>query len=339
MADEEDCGCSLSEEDQKQLDELSVKLYGQTTDTLTKNKPKPAEIKVVAVDNELIFNHQLIGECLTSHEALSPDDIKWALEGGFKSLSDEQISVIVVHMCKDMDIGKFSLCFNVSVDRVILNRDRDTWKSLLRVKSEKAFPEFYAQLGVFTENEKKTIQDMYTTEYNAVYHLVKLKNVAHFPLKRYLIRKCPSFDPESAEIVSTPFRKGGIMVHGRDNVTMYQQCYDEVCLNTKTDINFLNPDNEKVIMVPDMETFETTAGKISMNVTTCINLLVLVEALIRTKLEMTGEDGKTYHTALNPSTQRPFQPSVFAMLQRRLGTPIKLYRHYLNACATYGCQS
>jgi hypothetical protein len=338
MADDEDCGCSMSDEEMEMLDRMTAKLYGPSStnskipSVMVKSEDSPA--LNMTVDIKQAFNAQLIGECLSSHE-LSPTDIKWALERDLMMLSDEQLAIISVHLCKDTDIGKFSLCFNFSVDQAIINRDSHTWNQLLHIESKNAFPEFYFEIDKFTKNEQKTIQELYTTEYNAVYKLVKSMNSTQFPLKQYLIRKCPFIKLGSAEISSSPFSTGGVTAHGRKNVTMYQQCYDEVCMLQKTDIQFLNKENGNVIMVPDIESFETTAGTISMNTMTCVSLIRLLDFLVRTRTEVVDTNGNKMISAYNPATKQFFQPQIYNMLQRRLSIPIKLYEYFINKCQSH----
>ena len=81
-----------------------------------RSAPRVEEGNVKVVSKRQIFCRQLLGECLTTHKDLKPVDVNFALEADCSGLSDEQLAVLTVHLCKTTDIGKFSLTYNFDVD-------------------------------------------------------------------------------------------------------------------------------------------------------------------------------------------------------------------------------
>lgn len=306
-------------------------------------------IKNAFVSHRQSFSMQLIGECLVTHCELSPADIIWGLIYDFSKLTNEQLAIIVVHLCKTNDIGKFSLCFNFTVDHALINRNRDIWASLLNINHENAFPEYYEQKDKFTKNEQNTLEHTHTLEYNSAYQLIASINKVEFPLKQYLIHKCPvikdnlklkivdgnNFNTsglsKSVEVMSSPFGDGGITIDGKKNVTMYKNCYDNVCLMQNIDINLRAESQNDTLMVPDVKYINTGEGSSRMTIVNCMKVITLVRALTIDRVSFSNGNDE-YITAINPGTNEPFDVDVYKMLTKRMSTEIKLYTYFVEQC-------
>jgi len=290
---------------------------------------------------------QLLGECLVSHCELRADDIIWAINYDqdnnydLMSLSNERLAILTVHLCKSTDIGKYSLCFNFSVDRAIIRRDYRQFNSLLHIDFDDIFPELHNQKESFNDEEIKTLNEVYTLEYNAAYHLVVEMNELDLPLRQYLIHKCPVIEskeklslenttqPSSNTVKSrsSPFSKGGVTIDGRRNVTTYKICYDKVCLMEEVNIN-MTTDLDDTVQVPDVL---ITGGETQLRTTVvhCMKAFDLVQALV-TQQVIIKINNKKYLSAINPATQEPFDPEIYAMLKRRMTTEMKLYTYFID---------
>jgi hypothetical protein len=289
---------------------------------------------------------QLIGECLVSHCELTPTDIIWALEYNFSTLSAEQLATVVVHLCKSTDIGKFSLCYNFTVDSALIHRKSDQWAFLLNIDHPDAFPEFYKQLDQFSAEQRKILQSTHLLEYNAAYQLITSIDKVEFPLRQYLIRKCPTVKaieidstdidtPElskAVEVMSSPFSEGGVTVDGKKNVTMFKQCYDKVCMMENIDIHLRAEPSDDIIQVPDVDYISAGDGVYRFAVVYCMKILTLIEALTLRQVEI-SQNNTRYITAINPGTNRPFDLTIYNMLRRRMDTEIKLYTYFAQKCA------
>lgn len=303
------------------------------------------------VSHHQAFCMQLIGECLVTHCELTPADIIWALEYDFTTLSNEQLATIVVHICKTTDIGKFSLCFNFTIDVTLIKRDKTQWASLLNIDHKDAFPEFYNQLSEFTVGERKTLESTHTLEYNAAYQLVTSMHKVDFPLRQYLIRKCPTIKDKvkikildgndvnttelskAVEMMSSPFSQGGVTVDGKKNVTIYKQCYDKVCLMEKININLRAELEDDILIVPDVKYISAGESEFRMTFVHCMKVLTLVKSLSLDKITVIDElAGRKYTTAINPGSGKPFNIAIYEMLRKRMATEIKLYSYFANSC-------
>ncbi len=308
-------------------------------------------IRPKIISQRAMFSRQLIGECLSSHQKLEEADTFFALSYDYRKLSDEQLALITVHLCKDTDIGKFSLCFNHTVDLALLNRDIGRWDALLNVEHEAAFPELYDQLDVFSENERKTISDRHLLEYNAALKLIKSTDEVEFPLRQYLIRPCSVVKEtrkikmvrasladitelsKSAKTVASSFSDSSVLAEGRHKVTVYQHCYNDICLRMKVDISLLSDEVSDVIKVPGLDTISTGKGDFTFTTIQCMKVMTLVRALALPSIEVIGvKTGRRLITVINPASGKPFEPHIYDMLSKRLAAQIKIYRYYLAQC-------
>nr|QBK90849.1 MAG: uncharacterized protein LCPAC201_01500 [Pithovirus LCPAC201] len=260
-----------------------------------------------------VFCRELIGECLTTHDALNSDDIKFALQLNCDLLSDQQLAIIIVHLCKTTDIGKFSLLYNYNIDMAIKSRDLSWLMRLLQVDDQMAFPELYRQKSVFTIKEQDAIYRTHTREYNAAFQLVKTGDKITPPYSQYLIKSCPVYQKDTSKVLSSSFHDGVVKSDGRTKVSLYQTCLEGVCIAEKTpsNINFtsLSTDDTDMIMVPSRES--NGLAKVQ-----CFNIIDLTKAV-------------STDPAVNPTTGKPFDLAVLQMIRNRLAKEIKLYRYFL----------
>ncbi len=261
-----------------------------------------------------VFCKELIGECLTTHNDLNPEDIKFALQLNCNNFSDQQLAIIIVHLCKITDIGKFSLLYNYNIDKAIKSRDLSWLMRLLQVDHQMAFPEFYQQRLGFTVKEQTAIHRAHTREYNAAFQLVKTGDKITPPYSQYLIKPCPVYQKDSSKVLSSSFHDGVVKGDGRTKVSMYQTCLEGVCIAEKThsNINFtsLSSDNSDMVMLPIKE----SSGMIKVQ---CFNLIDLTKAV-------------SIDPAINPTTSLKFDPVVLRMIRKRLAKEIKMYRYFLS---------
>nr|QBK91144.1 MAG: uncharacterized protein LCPAC202_01180 [Pithovirus LCPAC202] len=260
-----------------------------------------------------VFCRQLIGECLTTHNDLNAEDIKFALQFNCDIFSDQQLAIVIVHLCKTTDIGKFSLSYNYDVDIAILSRDFTRWVGLLQVGHMTAFPEFYDQKSVFTPIEQASIQRTHSREYNAAFQLVKTADKMVPPYSQYLIKPCPVYNGDSSKVISSSFHDGVVKLDGKTKVSIYTTCREGVCIAEKThaDINFaaLSSGDTDLLRVPFRGENETIIVK-------CFKILNLTRIV-------------SSSPAINPTTKKPFEASVLRMIRNRLAKEIKLYKYFL----------
>ena len=261
-----------------------------------------------------VFCRQLIGECLTTHNDLNAEDIKFALQFNCNIFSDQQLAIIIVHLCKTTDIGKFSLSYNYDVDTVIRGRNFTRWVRLLQVDHMTAFPEFYDQKHVFTPTEQASIQRTHSREYNAAFQLVKKADKIVPPYSQYLIKPCPVYQDNSSKVMSSSFHDGVVKLDGKTKVSIYTSCREGVCIAEKThsDINFaaLSSGDTDTLMVPFKGGNEITRVE-------CFKVLDLTRIV-------------SVSPAINPATGIPFSSSILQMIRNRLAKEIKLYKYFIS---------
>ena len=266
------------------------------------------------INKRPVFCRQLIGECLTTHNDLNAEDIKFALRFNCDIFSDQQLAIIIVHLCKTTDIGKFSLSYNYDVDIAIISRDFTRWVRLLQVDHMTAFPEFYDQKQIFTPIEQASIQRTHAREYNAAFQLVKKADKMIPPYSQYLIKQCPVYQDGSSKVISSSFHDGVVKPDGKTKVSIYTSCREGVCIAEKThsDINFaaLSSGDTDTLMVPFEGEHETTRVE-------CFKILDLTQIV-------------SVDPAINPTTGIPFNASVLQMIRNRLAKEIKLYKYFVS---------
>lgn len=286
------------------------------------------------ISHQQSLRAQLIGECLSTHRQLKPEDIIWALDYNFTVISAEQFAIVVVHLCKSTDIGRFSMCYNHTVDISIISRNKRNWAGLLSIDHKDAFPEYYDQTRNFNEHERNIVLDRHTTEYNVAYQLISSMEEVDFPLRQYLIHRCPSSKckdgcPSEWEIVSSSFSNGGVTSDAIHSDTMYKQCYDKVCI-MKKESTVTHPVDD-VIMIPDINYMEINDTRYRMAFGYCLSIITLLQQLVLHNVSVLDKSvGRSYETAINPVTGEPFDIAVYEMLKKRLSVEIKLYQYYVN---------
>ena len=274
-------------------------------------KEKFPNIGATIISTKHIFCQHIFYECFSTHKDLFSEDIKYASTIGCNvELSDKNLSIVLLHICKTTNTGRFSLIYNFNLDKAIINRDSQRIFELIKLPSEnikKTWPEVYDNESLLSI-EKDTIINIYNKELNAVINVVSRGKAISPPYNIKFMTSCESLTESNGEI----------MKKYENDTTLYGICYRGVCIQESTDnsVQFNTDEPEKLIetlMVPE----KSESMEINIHIVRCYDFLHLIHGL-------------SMNPPVDPITTNSFSQITEKMLLTRYEKEIKMYKKFLS---------
>ena len=222
------------------------------------NNPIITSRKVVAIPRSMIVQKSIIDSALKTHEDLTSDDRIYFLSL-LDKLCDKKLAKFVAQIYKLSNTGRFSLTYNMLLDKYIKNKNKEKILTLVEMSGkEKAWPELYNNKRL-DEEEIETVETMNRREVHSILNTVETAD------------GYDSFEniiPCQAETLDTL----AMEEKGLQYSTIYSDCYNNICISEsqqKGKIVSLNSDIPQIAYVAD----EQDRTKY------CFNLMDLIERL------------------------------------------------------------
>jgi len=217
------------------------------------------------IPHPIILCEKFASEALATHEYLTKDEIAYGTNYLCNlNLPSEKLALVLAMISKKTNTGRFALIFNQDLDNALKVQDG---KLLMRLLNGDNYL-FEVYDSGLTPEELKKVQEMVLREVGAIRNAIESG-------RSEITRPCQE---------------------------LYQQCYDQVCLQMKTfPVQSELPNN--IYTVDNDETF-------------CFDYTTLIEALAQP-------------TPRNPLTGELFSRQALELLLPRYAPEIKMYKRYL----------
>ncbi len=193
-----------------------------------------------------LFIKKLLFECLMTHN-LTKDNIIYGIEIIYNIIKyddDQRLSLLIIHLYKRMNSGKFSLYYNLHIDKAIISLNKQQLIKLIKFKKEEFWPEVYSNLSL-TSNERQILINQHKKE-----HIILLNVI------------------NQSDLSVTNILTG----------SLFEKCYQQLLIEERVLNNNLKiTDNidqfNDIILIPECID--------DINIITCFNLIELIEGLTR----------------------------------------------------------
>lgn len=311
------------------------------------------------INFEDTFINQIIIECLSSHNNLTSEDIKFVANMNCNLFKNNKIlSKFCLHSCQETFVGQFSLIFNRQLDEIIKGQDITQFVKLLQLSSKEYWPELYDNI-LITNQEKNELESVYKHELTAILNMIEYKFSIKIPYQEKLFLRYNSKIEELHPNVgkSNIFSKllpndhdisnfvGTTNNLERSKKTLYQKCYDDVVVSFDKYSNYSRGKNNKIIeeknkgsiLSFDENDMTIELGDCGNFIKTIMISFPLIDDQNETFLfsiykcydKMELINGLSLLTPIDPLTGVNFPQEIEEFLLKKYQKEIKLYSKYI----------
>lgn len=254
---------------------------------------------VAAVPKDKLVQNIILNSVLKTHENLSVEDRSFVVPYIVSlNLSKQELSKFILQTYQLSNTGRFSLTYNLDLNKSIKTRDKNRVSTLIRIAdTEQAWPELYNN-PYLCQSEIETIKNMSNREYYAILNAIQMTNCS--PNLDNII-PCQSVDSDTLTV--------------GDNIyynSLYSKCYDNICIYEGEQkgkvVSLSNSDVPKVAYVAT-----NNNGKIDKQ---CFPIMELIGQL-------------AIGNYVNPKTNTPFSERTLSQILDKYHKEIAMYRRYL----------